>query len=134
MVRFPAAERINYVRETLIAGLALRPVSAVRLYSEVGWAFSNDGGSKPWEFQFGAEYSPIEPSGFRGSPFLAVNTHLREENDFGGNLAVQTGWQWRGLNGQLLRLGLHYFNGKSDQAQFFNTFEELIGLGLWYDY
>ena len=68
------------------------------------------------------------------APFFAINGHLRQENDFGCNLDIQTGWQWRGRGGHLFRLGMQYFNGMSDQYQFFNQFEEQIGVGVWYDY
>jgi hypothetical protein len=136
MIRFPStlATRINYSRETLVAGFAVYPHPSLRLYSEVGWAFHEDGGAKPWEFQFGADFSSTEPTGICGAPFFAINAHLRQENDFGGNMTVQTGWQWRGRTGHLLRTGMQYFNGMSEQYQFFNTFEEQIGFGLWYDY
>jgi len=40
-------------------------------------------GGEPLEFQFGAEYAPSSASGCRGTPFAAVNGHLREEFDFG---------------------------------------------------
>ena len=40
----------------------------------------------------------------------------------------------RGRTGHLFRVGMQYFNGMSDQGQFDNTFEEQIGVGLWYDY
>lgn len=128
------ATRDNYDRETLIAGVGFRPVPAIRLYGETGYAFSRSGLTRPWEFQCGVEYSPIEPIGHSGAPFLAVNGHLRQENDFGGNLVVQTGWQWRGRTGQLLRTGVQYFNGKSDQCQFVQDSEQQIGWGLWYDF
>lgn len=134
MLRYPGCSRINYVWDGLVLGLAVNLNPNLRVYSEAGWAFSSDGGCKPWQFQFGADFSPAEPTGPGGAPFLAVNTHLREENDFGGNFTLQTGWQWRGRGGPLLRFGLQYFNGFSEQAQFYQTFEELIGLGLWYDY
>lgn len=134
LIRYPHFPRINYVRESLIAGLAFRPHPSVRLYSEVGWAFHEDGGAEPWEFQFGAELSSQDPTGILGSPFFAINAHLRQENDFGGNMTVQTGWQWRGRDGHLLRAGMQYFNGMSNQCQFYNVFEEQIGFGLWYDY
>ena len=133
-LRHPQFSRINYVRETMVAGLSVYLNPDVRLYSEAGWAFYEDGGSKPWEFQFGIDCSPAAPTGLWGTPFFALNAHLREENDFGGNMTVQTGWQWRGRTGHLLRLGMQYFNGMSDQAQFYNVFEEQIGVGLWYDY
>ena len=47
---------------------------------------------------------------------------------------MQTGWQWRGQTGHTLRVGMQYFNGMSEQYQFYNRFEEQIGFGLWYDY
>jgi len=136
IIRVPGSEanRINYVRETLFLGLGFRPVPEVRLYAEADYAFCEDGGAEPWEFQFGAEYSPLGEIALGGAPFLAVHGHLRQEVNFGGNLAVQTGWQWRSRTGQLLRVGLHYFNGKSNQYQFYNTFEQQIGMGLWYDF
>jgi hypothetical protein len=82
----------------------------------------------------GAEYSPAGPTGPWGAPFFAVNGHLRQVNDFGGNVTAQTGWQWRGNTGHLLRIGMQYFNGMSEQGQFYNRFEEHIGGGLWYDF
>jgi hypothetical protein len=106
----------------------------IRLYGEAGWAFTYDGGTEPWEFQFGLDYSPAELTGQRGSPFVAVNGHLRQEFDFGGNIVVQTGWQWRGYSGHLFRIGMHYFQGMSDQWEFFDQFEDKLGFGLWYDF
>ena len=90
--------------------------------------------SDPWETQFGTELSQPGPTGFHGTPFFAVNGHFREEVDWGGDVSSQFGWLWRGNSGQVLRLGLHYFNGKSSQYQIFNQFEEQIGVGMWYDF
>ena len=70
-----------------------------------------------------------------GSPFVALNGHLRQEVDFGGNFVAQAGWQWRGSDCEhLLRAGVHYYNGKSPQFQFFDRFEHQIGFGIWYDF
>jgi len=134
LVAHPTATRVNFVRDVLVLGVALRPNEDLRLYAEAGWAFHTDGGSRPWEFQFGVDYSPGGPVGAYGAPFLALNTRLREEVDFGGNFTVQTGWQWRSQNGRLFRVGFHYLNGMSDQYQFYTEHEEQIGFGLWYDY
>jgi hypothetical protein len=134
LATFPAATRINYVRDGFVLGVALRPGANLRLYAEADWAFFTDGGSEPWQFQFGAEYSPMRPSGILGAPFLAVGGRILQEVDFGGNLTAQTGWQWRGQSGRLLRVGAHYFNGKSEQLQFFRHHEQQIGAGIWYDY
>ncbi len=134
MLSHPGIERLNYVRDSLLLGWAIHPNPDVRLYGEAGWAFYADGGAEPWEFRFGFEYSPGQPTGFVGAPFFATNVHLREEVNFGGNVAVQAGWQWRGRSGHLFRAGLHYLNGKSNQYQFHRRFEEQLGFGLWYDF
>lgn len=135
MVKNPGVMRINYSRDVLVWGHSYYPTEDVRIYGEVGWAFASDGGSEPWEFQLGAEYSPAYPSGIYGSPFAAINAHLREEVDYGGEFTVQAGWQWRNnRNRHLFRAGLQYFNGKSNQYQFFRLSEQQIGAALWYDY
>ncbi|HVT29408.1 MAG TPA: DUF1207 domain-containing protein [Lacipirellulaceae bacterium] len=127
-------DRINYVRNELVLGASYFPQPFVRLYGEAGWCFHYDGGAEPWEFQFGTELSQPGPTGPRGTPFLAVNANLRQEVDFGGDISTEAGWLWRNDTGQVMRLGLHYFNGKSSQFQTFNNFEQQIGFGLWYDF
>lgn len=114
-------------------GVGLRPTDDLRLYAEAAYAFYTGGPSKPWQFQFGFECSPGRATGNHGAPFFAGNARLREEVDYGGNFTIQTGWAWRGTSGRLLRVGLQYLNGKSEQAQFLNRFEEQVGVGVWYD-
>ena len=128
------ASRINYVRDSLVLGASYYPIPLVRLYAESAYAMNYQGGAQPWEFQFGTEISQPGPTGFRGTPFVALNAHLREELDFGGDFTAQAGWLWRDPAGRTLRLGGHYFNGKSSQFQFFDTSEEQIGAGMWYDF
>jgi hypothetical protein len=100
----------------------------------VGYGFHVEGPAEPWDLQFGAEYSPVGYNGAAGAPFFAVNGRLRQELNFGGAITVETGWQWRGETNQLMRVGFYYFNGASNQFQWYNTFENQIGAGLWYDY
>ena len=134
MVKQPGRERINYSRDSLVLGVSYFPQPALRLYAETSWAFYTDGGAEPWEFQFGFSYSPQHPTGLRGAPFLAANGLLREEVDYGGIFNAQAGWQWRGYDSNLLRAGVHYQTGHSNQYQFFSQSEEQIGFGVWYDY
>ncbi|MEK6247638.1 MAG: DUF1207 domain-containing protein [Planctomycetales bacterium] len=135
LIANPGFVRINYLRDALVWGHSYQWDTALRLYFEVAYAFRTDGGSRPWEFQFGAEYSPICKTGFRGTPFVAANAHLRQELNYSGNFVFQAGWQWRGRNyGPLLRTGLHYYNGMSPQFEFFRNFEHQIGGGVWYDF
>ena len=130
----PATSRINYARDELVAGVSIFPLPAWRWYAEMGWAFYADEGAEPWEFQFGLEYAQPGNTGPWGTPFVAINGHLRQEVDFGGSLATQAGWLWRGSSGRVLRTGLHYHNGKSNQLEFSDEFEHHIGGGLWYDF
>lgn len=127
-------ERINYVRDSLILGASFYPNPILRVYGESAWAFNPDGGAKPWEFQFGTEFSEPGPTGRNGTAFLALNGHLRQEFDFSGDFTAQIGRLWRTANGQTFRLGLHYLNGKSSQYQSFSKFEQQIGVGAWYDF
>ncbi len=129
------ATRINFVRDVLVWGNSYYLSDALRAYGEVGYGIHVDGGSKPWEFQFGLDFAPACPTGFSGAPFFAVNGYLREEFDFGGNFVAQAGWAWRSRRGgPLARIGVQYYNGKSSQWELFDTFEEQIGLGMWYDF
>ena len=128
------ADRINYVRDSLVLGVSNYPVEWMRLYGELGYAFNATGGAEPWEIQFGTELSRPGPTGIHGSPFLALNGHLRQEQDYGGDFTAELGWLWRGTSGQTMRIGAYYFNGKSSQYETFDTFEEQIGAGAWYDF
>ena len=134
MLAHPDVMRLNYVRDQLVCGVAYRPICDLRFYGEANWAFHNDGGSQPWEFQFGIDYSPAQPNGLCGAPFAAINTKLREDVNYSGNVTVEAGWQWRGPTGHTLRTGLQYFDGMSFQRQFYNRYEQFIGAGTWYDF
>jgi hypothetical protein len=106
-LRFPQTERINYSRNAIVLGGSYYATDDLRLYAETEWAFSTDGGSEPWELQFGLEYSPVRwANGPSGAPFLAMNAQLREEVDYGGTFTAQAGWQWRGPSNHLFRVGV----------------------------
>jgi hypothetical protein len=126
--------RINYVRDSIEFGSSYYVVPAVRVYGEVDWAFHRSGGAKPLAFEFGSEVSKPGPTGDSFTPFAAFNGRIRQELDYGGDIALQAGWLRRGLLGQTLRFGGHYYNGKSSQSQFFTSYEHQIGVGIWYDF
>lgn len=131
----PGFNRINYVRDSLVFGVTRDVTPDAQVYGEIGYALGADGGAEPLEFQFGAQYNPLDDTGLRGAPFAAVNVHLREEVDFGGGINVMAGWRWRGADsGRLLRIGLQYYNGKSIQYSFYNEDQQLFGYGIWFDY
>jgi hypothetical protein len=128
------ANRVNYVRDSIVWGNSYYVVPAWRIYGEMGWAFHHDGGAGPWDAQFGTEISPPGPTGGKSVPFLAINGRLRDDDDFGSDLNLQTGFLRRGILGQTLRYGLDYYIGKSSQSSFFNESTQQIGGGLWYDF
>ncbi len=130
----PSYQHLNFVRDAFVVGYAYFVTEELRVYGEMGWAFHSDI-SQPWEFQFGFDYTPGRPTGLAGAPFIAAHGHLRQELDFSGNFVLQAGWAWRGeRSSHLLRVGLHYYNGLSDQYSFYRNFEQQIGGGMWYDF
>lgn len=127
--------RINYVREAWIFGFSYNIRPTLRVYAEADFAFSTGECTKPWHFQFGAEYASKYPTnGFWGKPFAAINVRLLQEHDYDGNICIQAGWQWRGTRNQVFRVGLQYFGGVSEQYEHIAHREHKIGFGLWYDF
>lgn len=136
LLKHPGFNRINYVRDALVAGVGYFPHPWIRTYFEVGWAvIFTSGGAKPWEVQTGFEVDSRRPTGLRGEPFFAMNIHLREEVNWGGSLNVLAGWQWRGQKtDHVFRFGLQFYNGKNAQYSLLQDNQQLIGLGVRYDY
>ncbi|MGL4593220.1 MAG: DUF1207 domain-containing protein [Thermoguttaceae bacterium] len=129
--------RINYYRESLRWGVAYKPTSSTRIYGEVDLAVDFGEETKPWHFQFGAEYAPQYPvaGSFRGSPFAAIHTRLMQERNFDGSLCLQFGWQWKGSANQAFRLGFQYYTGVSEQFEYIvSGRENKFGFGFWYDF
>ncbi len=134
LLKNPGFPRLNYSRDCVVWGSSLYPQDNWRVYGEAGYAVDCDV-ADPWEFQFGVDWAPAGRTGGRGAPFAAVNGHLREEVDFGGNVVFQTGWAWRRSPATgIFRVGVEYYNGKDDQFSFFNQSVEKVGFGIWYDY
>jgi len=130
--RNPGAVRRNYVRDAVAAGITYDLTGDLSVYGETGYAFYTSGGAKPWELQMGGEFHlPLERC-WCGTPFLAAHGHLREEVDYGGSVTIVAGSEWRSPDGdRRLGFGLLYFDGYSNQYQFFDRQEELIGLTFW---
>ncbi|MDR1480548.1 MAG: DUF1207 domain-containing protein [Planctomycetaceae bacterium] len=128
--------RINYVRESILLGLSYRPTPSTRLYFEIDYSTWLGELTKPWQFQFGTEYSsPYPLANFSYSPFFAINVQLREERNYDGNLTLQAGLQWRNKTGQLFRIGIQYFRGISEQFEhMYLKRENKFGIGIWYDF
>ena len=134
LLKHPTFPRLNYSENVLVYGHSVNPADDWRVYGEVGYGFDVEI-AEPWEFQFGVEWAPSTWTGFRGAPFFAVNSYLREEVAFGGNFVAQTGWAWRRDPASgMFRVGLQYYNGKNEQFSLFNDSEQKFGFGIWYDF
>ena len=135
LVANPTLNPINYVRDSVIVGVTQDLEHATQIYGEIAYALGVDGGAKPLEFQFGAQYLPVARSTLRGAPFVAANYHIREDFNFQGGFNTVAGWGWQGIETRhRLRIGLQYYNGPSLQYQFLNQVENLYGGGIWFDY
>lgn len=126
--------RINYVRDCLTWGIAFRPDANWRFYFGGDYVFNRDGGAKPWQFELGAEYSPMMLPNFQGSPFLALHFRWSEDTDFETYSALEAGWQWKTVYQHTMRTGLYAMAGHADQYQFYDRWEKQIGFGFWYDF
>ena len=131
----PWIERINFSRDVLVLGTAYYPGCDVRLYAEAGWAFYFDGGTRAVGVPVRRR---VQPVGSDRAGRGAVPRRQRPPARRGrlwrlargpGRLAMA-----RTQSGHLIRVGLEYFNGQSEQYQFFDDHEQLVGIGLWYDY
>lgn len=137
LIRYPTFNRLDYLRDAFTFAVGYFVTPDLRLYGEVDYAYNTNGGSEPWHIQFGFDYLPdiAYENPWRPIPFVAVNGQLREEVDFSGGVNVFAGLMWENPKSHhRFRAGLQYYNGKSFQFSFFDTHEELLGFGLWYDF
>lgn len=135
LIKNPGFERLNYVRDSIIFGYLHDMTPDIQVYGEVAYAFNAEDGAEPLEFQYGAQYSPLTPTGARGAPFAGVNLHTREDFNWETSVNVVAGWRWRGaISNHVLRIGMQYYNGPALQYSFVNTNETLLGGGLWFDF
>lgn len=135
LIRNPGYPRLNYVRDSIIAGWTRDMTLNTSIYAEIAVAFNYEDGAKPLEFQFGTQYSPYDRTSPRGAPFAAANIHVRQDFNFETGVNFVTGWQWRGADtNHLFRTGLQLYDGPSMQYSFVNRHETLVGGGMWFDY
>lgn len=127
-------ERLNYVRDSVIAGWMHDLTPDWQIYGEIAYAFGHEDGALPLELQYGVQYSPLV-FGLHGAPYLGVNGHTREDENWATGLNTVAGWQWRGeQTNHTFRVGFQYYTGPSLQWSFVGVRETLIGGGMWFDY
>lgn len=134
LIRVPTYKRLNYVRDSLVAGYTRFLTPDIQAYGEVGYAFNYEDGAEPIELQYGLQYSPMV-FGLRGAPFAAINGHTRQDFGWITSVNVTAGWQWRGsATNHTYRLGIQYYTGPAMQWEFAGQKETLCGAGMWMDY
>jgi len=124
--------RINYTREELQAGLNLELVNNVQWYAEAGRAYDqrNKAVQKPWRLKTGLQYWPdTKPT--KGW-YAGLDLGASEERDWNVDTTLQ--WGWLIPSGtRLWRVGLEYYDGKTQLGEFFQDDERYISIGLWID-
>lgn len=127
-------KRIGYTREEFALGISWMPVQRLRLYGEVGLAYSFDPEfMKRGRVQAGIEYE-TEPIFMNASLYAAVDAVFWEENGWEPSVTVQSGLKWRSETlDRDFRLGLQYYDGRSLMGEFFLERERSVTLGLWFD-
>lgn len=127
--------RIGYTREEMRAGLSWSPQPTVTLYAEAGRAYdrSNKTLQQRWAAQSGAQYESREPIwGKEFHWYGAVDLSSFEESNWGVNATLQVGLTTKHAE-RSWRLGLEFYDGRSQMGEFFRDNERYVGLGLWLD-
>lgn len=129
-------KRINYTREELALGVSWSPVDRLTLYGEVGWAYhrGNNQLLDRARLQAGIEYETPPILWGDGSLYAAIDVSVWQENSWEPSVTAQTGVKWRidALN-RYYRLGVQYYDGRSQIGEFFQDRERYIGFGFWFD-
>lgn len=127
-------ERIGYTREEFALGVSWTPVERLRLYGEVGLAYSlGMSEMKRGRVQVGVEWE-TEPIFLDASLYAAIDAAFWEENGWEPSVTVQTGLKWRSESLERdFRLGLQYYDGRSLMGEYFLERERQVTFGLWFD-
>jgi hypothetical protein len=126
-------------KDEVVFGLGRWFEDCLRLYGQSSYAFYQnlpDDSLGRWRFDIGFELYNRQPTGFWGTPFVALNADFRGDQKYNGNLNVQAGWLWRNPEQRLAmwRTFIEYYNGRSPYGQLQFTRERFLGAGVAADY
>ena len=128
-------QRIGYTRHEALAGISQPLARWLRLYAEVGWAFSvrNPDLQEPGRGQVGLVLErPESLLGSRLGWYTALDLSATEEREWEVDAALQIGvMHCTGL--RCWRAGAEYYDGRPPMGEFFRDSERAISLGLWLD-
>ena len=130
-------QRIEYTREEIPLGLSWAFTERWRIYLEGAYAnvLRNEEIMEPWRVQYGLEY--VSPKSFwkgRFGWYAAVDVSHFEENDWDQNLSFQLGLLLRAKGiVRDYRIGVEYYDGRSQIGEFFQDDETYVAFGIWID-
>ncbi len=127
--------RIDYTREELRTGVAWNFKEHYTWYSDLAYAFSlntkalQDHG----RVQMGLQY--VKPGQFMDGIvgwYSALDISAYEEDAWDENIAFQIGYDLP-LNDRRWRLGMEYYDGRSQYGEFFQNRDRYVSVGIWMD-
>jgi hypothetical protein len=132
---------MNYARDELTIGIALEPLSNVRLYGQTGIALrqpifitlDNRWATPGMRYDAGCEWHVCALACDYGQPFAAVDVDLRREQGYEANVTLQAGWQFAGGCRSGPRVALELYHGKSPFGQFLLDEESWAAVGIYLD-
>ena len=127
-------QRINYTRQEARLGAVWSFAYFWQSYTEIGWGYGlrNDKFQKPWRGELGIQYEHpyyfFQKLGF----YTALDLSSYEESNWDINTTIQIGIVSK-LQERRWRIGVEYYDGRSQIGEFFQDSENYIGVGLWID-
>jgi len=127
--------RIQYTREEWRAGLAWNVAELYTIYADIAYAFSlrNKDLQDYGRAQVGLQYE--KPGQFMNGNvgwYSALDISAYEENDWDNNITFQIGFDFP-VKDRRWRIGLEYYDGRSQYGEFFQNKEQYVSFGLWMD-
>ena len=128
-------DRIQYTREEWRAGIAWTFNEYYTAYSDIAYAFSlrNQDLQDYGRAQIGLQYE--KPAVFMDGKvgwYSALDISAFEEDDWDKNITFQVGFDWQARD-RRWRLGLEFYDGRSQYGEFFQNQEKYASIGVWLD-
>jgi len=127
--------RIAYTRQEIRLGMAWKPESSSTFYSEAAYAYDlrNEILQRPWRLQLGAQYQgPVTYHRMQLNWYSGIDFSSYQENNWSINTTIQIGLG-AASGSHHWRLGLEFYDGRSQLGEFFQDKERYASLGLWFD-
>jgi len=127
--------RLGYTREEFRLGLAWSPQPSSTFYAEAGYAYDlrNEALQQAWRAQVGAQYQQAFVYRQRELHwYTALDLSGYQENRWQLNTTVQLGLSVN-TGYHAWRLGLEFYQGRSQLGEFFQDRERYAAIGLWFD-